>query len=368
MRSKRLLSCIYCLALLIGAPSSLYAITTSGSLSGDETWDGEVEVTGDVRVPEGLSLTIEPDTTVRFQGTTELLVEGSLVVAGGVGSEITFTSSSAAPSAGDWGGIRVAGRGTVAVSHAVVEYGSWGIAVDSSEGAGAISISESVFRHGTGNGVTVTMSSGSGRTVTLDGNTVYEHGGKGIRLVMSGSSTRVSGSISDNEVRDVGGWGISWQTDGGARSALSVSGNTVYGVGEYGLYGYAVHANTEADATISGNEVYDTGTGLYLYNRDDAVSDELVISTNTVRDVATGIDCYSYSWQFYYSTRISVLLTGNQVVNNSSWGIDLHTYSYRNYSSRLEAVVEGNVITGNGGGIRGRRAGYGTTVVTACIQ
>ena len=38
MRSKRLLSCIYCLALLIGAPSSLYAITTSGSLSGDETW------------------------------------------------------------------------------------------------------------------------------------------------------------------------------------------------------------------------------------------------------------------------------------------------------------------------------------------
>ncbi|MBL0380143.1 MAG: right-handed parallel beta-helix repeat-containing protein [Desulfofustis sp. PB-SRB1] len=364
MRSKRLLSCIYCLALLIGAPSSLYAITTSGSLSGDETWDGEVEVTGDVRVPEGLSLTIEPDTTVRFQGTTELLVEGSLVVAGGVGSEITFTSSSAAPSAGDWGGIRVAGRGTVAVSHAVVEYGSWGIAVDSSEGAGAISISESVFRHGTGNGVTVTMSSGSGRTVTLDGNTVYEHGGKGIRLVMSGSSTRVSGSISDNEVRDVGGWGISWQTDGGARSALSVSGNTVYGVGEYGLYGYAVHANTEADATISGNEVYDTGTGLYLYNRDDAVSDELVISTNTVRDVATGIDCYSYSWQFYYSTRISVLLTGNQVVNNSSWGIDLHTYSYRNYSSRLEAVVEGNVITGNGGGIRGRRAGYGTTVVT----
>ncbi len=104
----------------------------------------------------------------------------------------------------------------------------------------------------------------------------------------------------------------------------------MYGVGEYGLYGYAVHANTEADATISGNEVYDTGTGLYLYNRDDAVSDELVISTNTVRDVATGIDCYSYSWQFYYSTRISVLLTGNQVVNNSSWGIDLHTYSYRN--------------------------------------
>jgi hypothetical protein len=66
-----------------------------------------------------------------------------------------------------------------------------------------------------------------------------------------------------------------------------------------------------------------------------------------------------------------VLLTGNQVVNNSSWGIDLHTDSYRysNWaSSRLEAVAEGNVITGNGGGIRGRRAGYGTTVVTACIQ
>jgi hypothetical protein len=77
------------------------------------------------------------------------------------------------------------------------------------------------------------------------------------------------------------------------------------------------------------NEVYDTGTGLYLYNGDDAVSDELEISTNTVRDVATGIDCYVYSDRHTYSTSMSPVVTGNQVVNNSSWGIDLHTDSYR---------------------------------------
>jgi hypothetical protein len=170
------------------APAHLFTVdstlpTTSGSLTGDETWDGEVVLSGDVTVPEGLTLSLAAGTTVRFQALSddqgggsdisrsELMVAGDLLVSGGVGSEITFTSSSAAPSAGDWGGIRVTGRGTVALSHAVVEYGSWGISVDSSEGAGAISIIESVFRHGGGNGFAVTMSSGSGRTVTLDGNT-----------------------------------------------------------------------------------------------------------------------------------------------------------------------------------------------------
>ncbi len=38
--------------------------TTSGSLGGNETWSGEITLTGDVYVPAGTTLTIEPGTTV----------------------------------------------------------------------------------------------------------------------------------------------------------------------------------------------------------------------------------------------------------------------------------------------------------------
>ena len=34
--------------------------TTSGDLTEDETWSGTVAITGDVNVPEGTTLTIEP--------------------------------------------------------------------------------------------------------------------------------------------------------------------------------------------------------------------------------------------------------------------------------------------------------------------
>ena len=38
--------------------------TTSGTLPGDETWSGTVSITGDITVPAGVTLTIEPGTTV----------------------------------------------------------------------------------------------------------------------------------------------------------------------------------------------------------------------------------------------------------------------------------------------------------------
>ena len=93
--------------------------TTSGALTEDETWSDEVTLTGDVIVPSGMSLTIEPGTVIRFtalnddQGAgentsrSELVVEGSLEALGTEASPIVFTSSSANPAKGDWYGIRV---------------------------------------------------------------------------------------------------------------------------------------------------------------------------------------------------------------------------------------------------------------------
>jgi len=41
-------------------------ITTSGVLTHDETWTGKVHITGDIVVPEGITLVIQPGTIITF--------------------------------------------------------------------------------------------------------------------------------------------------------------------------------------------------------------------------------------------------------------------------------------------------------------
>ena len=42
------------------------SITTSGVLTDNEIWSGRVHVTGDIVVPEGITLAIEPGTVITF--------------------------------------------------------------------------------------------------------------------------------------------------------------------------------------------------------------------------------------------------------------------------------------------------------------
>ncbi len=44
------------------------AITTSGTLTQDEIWTGEILITGDIVIPEGITLTVLPGTSITFSG------------------------------------------------------------------------------------------------------------------------------------------------------------------------------------------------------------------------------------------------------------------------------------------------------------
>ena len=102
--------------------------TTTGTLVADETWTGMVTVTGDVTVPAGVTLTIDPGATIKFQALnddvgggdasrSELFVQGTLVATGTSGSPIVFTSTATVPAAGDWGGIVQAGGGDLSLDY-----------------------------------------------------------------------------------------------------------------------------------------------------------------------------------------------------------------------------------------------------------
>jgi len=68
--------------------------TTSGTLSHDETWRGNITLTGDVTVPSGITLTIVPGTEITFPSGKELYVYGTLLAEGTLSKRIVFNSQS----------------------------------------------------------------------------------------------------------------------------------------------------------------------------------------------------------------------------------------------------------------------------------
>nr|MBC8186226.1 right-handed parallel beta-helix repeat-containing protein [candidate division KSB1 bacterium] len=64
-------------------PYPTTTITTSGTLSEDETWRGVVNITGTITIPSGVTLTILPGTVVRFNGYYSIYVTGGTLIANG---------------------------------------------------------------------------------------------------------------------------------------------------------------------------------------------------------------------------------------------------------------------------------------------
>ena len=140
-------------------PQSASAATTSGVMTGNETWSGTVTLTGDVTVPNNVTLTILPGTRVACwdkyddqagginSSRIELIIDqGSLNAVGTSNAPILFTSSPNVPPAhaGDWQGIRLR-SGTNAsqiVQWAIIEFAIDGVRVET----GSPTIDQCIFR------------------------------------------------------------------------------------------------------------------------------------------------------------------------------------------------------------------------------
>ena len=103
----------------------------SGTLVEDETWAGYVPVSGDVTVPVGITLVIDPGSVVGFSDAdrssagrdpnrVELVVEGTLDASAG---PITFRSINEDPSSLEWYGIRVESGGAATLTDVTVQDG-----------------------------------------------------------------------------------------------------------------------------------------------------------------------------------------------------------------------------------------------------
>jgi parallel beta-helix repeat protein len=82
-------------------------------------------VTGDLRVPEGQTLVIEPGVNLLFDGLYWLKVEGRLLAEGNTSDAIVFTSHSSVPTYGDWRNIIFTNPNVQSrMAYCVVQYGA----------------------------------------------------------------------------------------------------------------------------------------------------------------------------------------------------------------------------------------------------
>ncbi|MFZ2322343.1 MAG: C25 family cysteine peptidase [Ignavibacteriaceae bacterium] len=102
-----------------------YTAITGGTLTTDATLWGKLNVLGTITVDSGKTLTIEPNTILRFASSTSLVVNGLLNSVGTSDEPITVTSQSGTTNS-SWGTITLSGSGASGstIKYADIKYGT----------------------------------------------------------------------------------------------------------------------------------------------------------------------------------------------------------------------------------------------------
>jgi hypothetical protein len=118
-----------------------YSTMIYGEIEKDTVWRDTVKISGDVHIPEGITLTIEPKTTILVSnnslwdyskgvsGVCDVVVNGKIKAIGTPQEKINFSPYDAA---GNWGGIRLVGNNGDTIKFLKITKALTGVYCDSS--------------------------------------------------------------------------------------------------------------------------------------------------------------------------------------------------------------------------------------------
>jgi photosystem II stability/assembly factor-like uncharacterized protein len=137
---------IYDVPALFAAANGVYRYIPSswqGTITQNTTWSGQVFVVGNLAVASGVTLTVQPNTTVKFFGGTQLTIDGSLLVNGTSQNPVTMTSINTGST---WSGIITDGalHPTVSLSYANITGASTALYVGNST---SLTVDHCTFTH-----------------------------------------------------------------------------------------------------------------------------------------------------------------------------------------------------------------------------
>jgi len=268
----------------LAAPLAAATTIPGGNVSG--TWDtagSPYLIDGDITVPAGATLTIDPGVEILFQSWYSLTVNGTLIADGTENEPILFGGGH--PTAG-WLGIRFIGASDSSIlTYAIVENG---------RATGADPLNK-------GGGIYI---DGSSPTISHSAirNNLAKVSGGGIYLNNS-NATLIANTIINNQAGQGGtsnGGGLAIWYSNPTLTDNVISGNSVYISGGYTTpsgYGGGLFLRS-SDAILTGNLISDNhvnaalnsnarGGGLYLYYGSPVFVNN-TITGNTLENASTG--------------------------------------------------------------------------------
>ncbi|UCE37256.1 MAG: right-handed parallel beta-helix repeat-containing protein [Thermoplasmata archaeon] len=169
-------------------------------------------VVGDVTVPEGETLTIEPGVEVKFDGPWDIFVDGTLIAIGNETHRINITSNMLTPDISDWRHIEIHSTGYAEIKYCDISYAINGIR--------SLSSSNNIIAH----------------------NNIWNNA-EGIYLFASSNNTISNNNISNNEI------GITFRE---SSNNFMINNNiTNHRIGNY--------LRDSSNITITNNNFYDDG-------------------------------------------------------------------------------------------------------------
>ena len=273
---------------------------TDRVLSEDTVWRGQVLVEGAVTIAPQATLTIEPGTVVRFRQKESkaalLVVQGRIAAAGTKDAPVLFTSSFAAPLAGDWQGVMLLGSEKKNV-------------MENCRIDGAQTGLEALFSHVTLKNVRVERSKTGMRF--QDALVVMESGGA------ADCDTGLSFTESEATLRNLNLMGN--------RQGLSALRSSIYMEDGSLAVNRSAFSCDSCRVKVQGGAVLDNGRGITLFESQGAVTGAKVARNSDYGMSLTG-------------SRIRV--SGNQITGNGQTGLLVFDGA---------SVAWGNAIHGNSG-------------------
>ena len=264
---------------VLAAPLAIGTTIAGGDVSG--TWDiagSPYLINGNITVPAGATLTIDPGVQVLFQSWYSLTVNGTLIADGTASAPILFTADSSSPG---WLGIRfINASDSSSLSYAIVEKG---------HASGADPLNR-------GGGIYIDGSSPTISHSTIRNNTATYSGG-GIYLNNS-NATLIANTIINNGTQSNGGGLAVWYSNPVLTDNV-ISGNTV---------------------SISGGYTTPTGSGAGLFLRSsDAILTGNLISDNHI-NASLNSNSRGGGLFLYYGSPVFInnTITGNTIENEST--------------------------------------------------
>ncbi|MFK7920833.1 MAG: right-handed parallel beta-helix repeat-containing protein [Bacteroidia bacterium] len=238
----------------------------SGIVSG--AWDRDTIyiANGDLTIPVGAALTIEEGTQAYFEPDFKMTIEGQLLAIGTDIDPILFSIQAINPGTNSWDGLHFTNLTQMSqLSHCIIEHTTNALSVVENT---AVLTDPSVLRFKMNNSVIRHCSYG----VVLDADRRIE--------------------IAENEVYDFDWYGIGFfgrSVGANEPGPYLIRCNKVHDGDYAGIYSL----QTEANAYISGNEIYDIVNSYGIrYSRDGG---SLTIENNVIRNVGRGIEDASYN-------------------------------------------------------------------------